>query len=82
MIYKGNTLTACVLGCEWIEEGEKVFFSHKGTTFGGIVIGKQIYNATSINELMDCMEDYLRNGKIRICWIISCIRRGMNNIPS
>lgn len=60
MIYKGNTLTACVLGCEWIEEGEKVFFSHKGTTFGGIVIGKQIYNATSINELMDCMEDYLR----------------------
>ena len=60
MIYKGNTLTACVLGCEWIEEGEKVFFSHKGTTFGGIVIGKQIYNATSINELMDCIEDYLR----------------------
>lgn len=61
IIYKGNTMVACVLGCECVENGKKVFFSHKGTTFGGIVVAKQIYSATSINELMDCLENYLRN---------------------
>lgn len=61
MIYKGNALVACILGCECVENGEKIFFSHKGTTFGGIVIAKQIYSATSIDALMDCLENYVRN---------------------
>lgn len=60
IIFKGNTLVACVLGCEYIEENQKIFFSHKGTTFGGIIIGKQIYNATSVNKLIDSIEIFLQ----------------------
>lgn len=62
-IRKGKELVATVLACEIIEEGNKVFFAHKGTTFGGITIAKNIYTATLINELISGMIDFLKENK-------------------
>lgn len=59
MFYKGEELVAVVLACEIETEGRKVFYSHKGTTFGGIVISKRIYSSASIMELMDVFEEEL-----------------------
>lgn len=59
IVYKGKTIVACILASELMEEGGKVFFSHKGTTFGGIIVAEQIYNTTNIAMLMDCFEEYL-----------------------
>lgn len=61
IVYKGKTMVACILACELIEEDEKVFFSHKGTTFGGIILAKQIYNATKVALIMNCFEEYLKS---------------------
>lgn len=63
LIFKGNKIVSVILACEVEENGEKVFFSHKGTTFGGIIVASQIYSATSISNLMDVLEDYLKDEK-------------------
>lgn len=60
LILKGNKIVGVILACEIIENGKKIFFSHKGTTFGGIVISHQIYSATQISELMDIFEEYIK----------------------
>ncbi|MCI8377733.1 MAG: GNAT family N-acetyltransferase [Lachnospiraceae bacterium] len=65
IFYKGNTIAACILACELEVNGERVFFSHKGTTFGGIIAAHNIYNASSISALMDDFEEYLKDAGIR-----------------
>jgi hypothetical protein len=52
IVYKGNEMVASILACEQEENHEKIFFSHRGTTFGGIVISEKIYSATNIDALM------------------------------
>lgn len=61
VIYKGNTIVACILACELKEAAGKRFFSHKGTSYGGIVVSPNIYNASGISVLMDIFEEYLRS---------------------
>lgn len=55
---KGH-LVAVVPGCTLMEEGKKVFFSHKGSTFGGIVISKKYYRSADVFQLIDAVEHYL-----------------------
>ena len=57
-IRKGDELVAAILACGTEDDG-KAFFAHKGTTFGGITISKQIYNASQIDELMNLLESFL-----------------------
>ena len=52
-IRKGSELVAVVLACEIIDDGKRTFFAHKGTTFGGISISRNIYTASAINEILD-----------------------------
>lgn len=60
LIFKGNKIVGSVLACEIIENEEKILFSHKGTTFGGIIVSQQIYSATKIAEVMDIFEEYIK----------------------
>ena len=60
-IRSGQELAAAVFGCEWQdEEGRRVFYGHRGTTYGGITVSDQIYTATRTNELFETMEAFLR----------------------
>ena len=60
-IRSGQELAAAVFGCEWQdEEGRRVFYGHRGTTYGGITVSDQIYTATRTNELFETMEVFLR----------------------
>lgn len=59
-VMKGTELMATVLGCEVMDEGKRTFFAHKGTTFGGITICDKIYSASSVNELMEQVEEFLK----------------------
>lgn len=61
IFYKGNAIVACILACEVNEDGEEIFFSHKGTTYGGIIVSHSIYNASNISALLDAFEEYLGN---------------------
>lgn len=69
MFYKGESLVAVILACEVEIEGKKVFFSHKGTTFGGIVVSKQIYNSSAIMGMMDVFEEEMHGGEYAACYL-------------
>ncbi len=69
MFYKGENLVAVILSCETETDGKKIFFSHKGTTFGGIIISKQIYSSSAIMELMEVFEEKLCRDGYAGCYL-------------
>lgn len=60
ILSKGNTYVAVILGCVVEENNRKIFYSHKGTSFGGIIVNKKYYSVTHMNEIFDLFENYLR----------------------
>ena len=58
-IRKGNQLVGAILACE-IKDPEKTFFAHKGTTFGGLTVSRQIYSAQKMDEVFTALEDFFR----------------------
>ncbi len=56
---KGNMAAVCP-GCIQYENNKKVFFSHKGSTFGGIVIGNKAYSAEKVIEIIEYVESFLK----------------------
>lgn len=61
LVLKGKQIVACILACVVLNEENTTFFSHKGTSFGGLIISRNIYNASAISELMDKLEEYFYN---------------------
>ena len=59
-IKNGNALVGVVLGCEIIENGKKIFFSHKGTTYGGFCLSYNVYNTTQIERILEEFHDFLK----------------------
>ena len=59
-VFKGTELVAVVLACEIMDEGKRTFFAHKGTTFGGISICRNIYSASAINEILESLLAFLK----------------------
>ncbi len=55
-----NNIAALCPACELEQDGEKVFFSHKGTTFGGIIVDKKHHNAKYITALVRELKEYLQ----------------------
>lgn len=58
MVYHKNRLIAVIPACELDEEG-KILFSHKGSTFGGIIIKKDYYTAEKVIEIIKTVDDYV-----------------------
>lgn len=60
MFFKGeNSLVAVMPGCSTEDEGKKIFFSHKGSTFGGIIIDESAYDTCSTQFIIKLFEEYL-----------------------
>lgn len=57
MVYdeKGN-LIAVVPACEELIEGKHVLYSHKGSTFGGLIIGMKKYKVEKVIGIINCVE--------------------------
>lgn len=60
MLYHKGRLASVIPACEVIEKGTRVFFSHKGSTYGGPVLSKQIYHAEELLDLIQSLECYLK----------------------
>lgn len=61
IIEDNNRNIYCVVpGCEKFEDGEKIFFSHRGSTYGGIVINKRYYKSEYVQEMILMIEEYLK----------------------
>ncbi len=58
MYYKG-ILSALIPACIVKENDSKIFFSHKGSTYGGPIVNKKVYCAEVIYDLLDTLETFL-----------------------
>jgi hypothetical protein len=58
LVFKENKLSAVIPGCIISEDGVKVFSSHSGSTYGGLVIHKKYYNATNLIEMIKALEQH------------------------
>ncbi|MBD5530575.1 MAG: GNAT family N-acetyltransferase [Lachnospiraceae bacterium] len=52
---KGNLAAVCP-ACQVTENGEKVFYSHKGSTFGGILISHRYYSLEKVLDIIESIE--------------------------
>lgn len=61
MIYDDkDKLVAVCPACEIIDDGLKVFYSHKGSTYGGLVFADKKYYAEGIIEAIGSLEEQLK----------------------
>lgn len=60
IIKKGSTFVALIPACEVIENNKKIFYSHKGSTFGGIVVNNTFNNIAHIDNIFTSLEEYLK----------------------
>jgi len=59
LIKKCASIVAVVPACEVVEENKRIFYSHKGSTFGGIVINSVYNNISHIDSVISILEQYL-----------------------
>ena len=57
----GSTIVGVCPAAEMMDNGKKCFYSHAGSTFGGIVVGKEYYNLTNVIGMVDAVDEYLKN---------------------
>lgn len=69
VVKKGLQWVAVLLACEIFDNGQKTFFGHKGTTFGGLSIAPTIYSATAIDELFDGLLLFLKENGFQKIYI-------------
>lgn len=61
LFLRGNMIVAVCPACEVVENDAKKFMSHIGSTFGGIIIGKNFNNIGSVIEIFNSLDLYLKN---------------------
>lgn len=62
IIFDGKEQIAAVCpGCDVYENENKVFFSHKGSTYGGIVLGSKCNSVNRVSAIIDEAEKYICN---------------------
>lgn len=58
LVYNASNIVAVIPGNEGTEDGLKTFFSHQGSTFGGIVLEKSAYNVSTLECLVSTLDAY------------------------
>ncbi len=61
IVVQGTNMIAVVPACEIIEGGKKILYSHKGSTFGGIIFRRDKYNVTTLEQTFPLLESYLQS---------------------
>lgn len=59
LFMKGSNIIAVIPANCAVDAGEKIFYSHQGSTFGGLIIGNQYKKIAEIEEILDLLEQYL-----------------------
>ncbi len=59
-----NNISAIVPACLKTENQQRIFSSHSGSTFGGIVVDKKNYKTEKLLAITDTIENYLRQENI------------------
>jgi len=67
MFWCKEKLVAVCPACTIMEEGKKIFYSHMGSTYGGLLISKDMLRVEKMKVLMECFEDYLKGQNFHKC---------------
>ena len=67
VFYSNGRIVGVCPGCEEIQNGDKIFFSHAGSTYGGIVINESMLRFSKLMMLMDSFERWLINNGYTKC---------------
>lgn len=59
LFMKGSNIIAVIPANCVFDKGEKIFYSHQGSTFGGLIIGNQYKKIVEVEEILDLLEKYL-----------------------
>lgn len=59
VIKKGTCPVAIIPACEVVEENKRILYSHKGSTFGGIIINRVFNNISHVDSILNILEQYL-----------------------
>jgi hypothetical protein len=59
LIKKGTNIVAVVPACEMVEKSKRIFYSHKGSTFGGIILNSVYNDIIHIDSVVSILEQYL-----------------------
>lgn len=60
LVMNGNNILAVIPACDTEDDGKRTLFSHKGSTFGGVILGKQAYNITHVQAILAELDAYLK----------------------
>lgn len=60
LLYEEHKIIAVIPACEIEEDDMKVFVSHKGSTYGGIVIHRDYYKAERLISIVEVVDLYLK----------------------
>lgn len=63
---KTNLIAVCP-ACEVLQDGKKTFYSHKGSTYGGIVLEKEMLRVDKFRCIYDAFEAYLKQQGFQEC---------------
>lgn len=67
LVYDEKGHLACVIpGCKIVNDNRVIFSSHQGSTFGGPVISKKNYNLQKTTEIIETVENYLRENNFNL----------------
>lgn len=61
MALQGGNIVAVIPSCDIADDGKRCFFSHKGSTFGGIVLDEERYNISFFDEFFSGFENFLKD---------------------
>lgn len=66
LVMQGGNIMAVIPACVVDEDGKKCFYSHKGSTFGGIVLGEDRYNISFMEDFLPFFEQYLKSNNFEM----------------
>ena len=69
LVLQGSSIAAVVPGCSTTENAKRCFFSHKGSTFGGLIVAREKYNISFLEAVFPAFEDYLHSNGYECAYI-------------
>lgn len=56
-----SKIVALIPACEMEENGRKILWSHKGSTYGGIVTDRKHWRAEALEQIILCVDEYFKH---------------------
>lgn len=61
MIFDGEQLVSVIPGCLEEESGERIFYSHKGSSYGGLIIDRKHYRCERLLDIIQAADCYFED---------------------